>query len=277
MFKGGATALTRTGKKIAAQAAAGAPIGAIYGAGVSDEGERLEGAVEGAAIAAVAGPVLGAAAGTASRAVKGVTKLMQGSELRTFNKATQQIARSVKRDGDTTAELGEKKKNLGPEATLADAGKVNLKRELERAASTPGKAPEIVERTLIGRLARSGVRIQQVFDKHIGRNTQSATKTIEGIAEDASTRARPHYEKAYEAKIDNTTSGITKIIADTGGVVGEIKHWGKRKLAYPIKKFSEGNYVLTNFQLQPASSKELEAKLQISEDILRHLLVRLGV
>ena len=78
-----------------------------------------------------------------------------------------------------------------------------------------------------------------------------------------------------EAKIDTTLNVMTKVIADTGGVVGDIKHWGKRKLAYPIKKFSEGNYVLTNFQLQPAYSKELEAKLQISEDVLRHLLVRL--
>ncbi len=79
-----------------------------------------------------------------------------------------------------------------------------------------------------------------------------------------------------EEKFSNTLNAITKLIADTGGAVADIKHWGKRKLAYPIKKFSEGNYVLTQFQLQPALSKEVEAKLQISEDVLRHLLVRLG-
>ncbi len=79
-----------------------------------------------------------------------------------------------------------------------------------------------------------------------------------------------------EAKFNNTLDGITKLITDNGGVVFEVKHWGKRKLAYPIKKFSEGNYVLTYFQLQPASSKGIEAKLQISEDVLRHMLVRLG-
>jgi len=78
-----------------------------------------------------------------------------------------------------------------------------------------------------------------------------------------------------EAKFNNTLNNISKLIADMGGVATDIKQWGKRKLAYPIKKFSEGNYVLTNFQLQPALSKELEAKLQISEDVLRHLLVRL--
>ena len=79
-----------------------------------------------------------------------------------------------------------------------------------------------------------------------------------------------------EAKFNTILDDINKMITDMGGVVADIKHWGKRKLAYPIKKFSEGNYILTNFQLQPASSKEMEAKLQISEDVLRHLLVRLG-
>lgn len=78
-----------------------------------------------------------------------------------------------------------------------------------------------------------------------------------------------------EDKFNTMINGINKLIADMGGVVADIKHWGKRKLAYPIKKFSEGNYVLTHFQLQPALSKEVEAKLQISEDVLRHLLVRL--
>ena len=39
----------------------------------------------------------------------------------------------------------------------------------------------------------------------------------------------------------------------------------------------EGNYVLTRFRMRPALSKELEANLQISEEVLRHLLVRLSV
>jgi small subunit ribosomal protein S6 len=79
-----------------------------------------------------------------------------------------------------------------------------------------------------------------------------------------------------EDKFTTILNNINKLIDDMGGVVADIKQWGKRKLAYPIKKFSEGNYVLTQFQLQPALSKEVEAKLQISEDVLRHLLVRLG-
>ena len=79
-----------------------------------------------------------------------------------------------------------------------------------------------------------------------------------------------------EEKLDATLKNINQLIADMGGAVSDIKQWGKRKLAYPIKKFSEGNYVLAQFQLQPALSKEMEAKLQISEEVLRHLLVRLN-
>ena len=79
-----------------------------------------------------------------------------------------------------------------------------------------------------------------------------------------------------EDKFNAALDGISKLITDMGGVVSEIKQWGKRKLAYPIKQFSEGNYILTRLQLQPAMGKEVEAKLQISEDVLRHLLVRLN-
>ena len=51
--------------------------------------------------------------------------------------------------------------------------------------------------------------------------------------------------------------------------------WGKKKLAYPIGQFVEGSYVLAHFNLKPASTKELEANLQISEEVLRHLLVKI--
>ncbi len=78
-------------------------------------------------------------------------------------------------------------------------------------------------------------------------------------------------EEEFEAKIDN----VSRFITGKGGVISGIERWGKRKLAYPIKHFVEGNYVLAKFKLKPASGKELEANLRISEEVLRHLLVRL--
>ena len=78
-------------------------------------------------------------------------------------------------------------------------------------------------------------------------------------------------DEALEATIGNAS----KFITGSGGAISNVERWGKRKLAYPIKHFGEGSYVLTQFKLKPTLSKELEANLQISEDVLRHLLIRL--
>jgi small subunit ribosomal protein S6 len=66
---------------------------------------------------------------------------------------------------------------------------------------------------------------------------------------------------------------VGKFIADEGGVVESTEQWGIRKLAYPIKKFMEANYVLTRFKLEPNLTKKLGAELGASEEILRHLIV----
>jgi len=73
---------------------------------------------------------------------------------------------------------------------------------------------------------------------------------------------------------DTTIDNVSQFITEKGGVVSDVERWGKRKLAYPIGHFMEGNYVLAQFKLKPALSKELEANLQISEEVLRHLLIR---
>jgi len=74
---------------------------------------------------------------------------------------------------------------------------------------------------------------------------------------------------------DTTIDKISQFITEKGGVISDVERWGKRRLAYPIGHFMEGNYVLTQFKLKPALSKELEANLQISEEVLRHLLIRI--
>jgi ribosomal protein S6 len=50
--------------------------------------------------------------------------------------------------------------------------------------------------------------------------------------------------------------------------------WGKRKLAYEVKHQKEGSYVLQDFQIGQGSLPELEAALKITEEVLRHLIVR---
>ena len=67
---------------------------------------------------------------------------------------------------------------------------------------------------------------------------------------------------------------VTDLITKFGGTVSETTQWGKRRLAYPIKKQSEGNYVLQKVQIQQTALKELDTNLKLSEDVLRYLFIR---
>ena len=69
---------------------------------------------------------------------------------------------------------------------------------------------------------------------------------------------------------------VSDFITSRGGTVTKVDPWGRRKLAYPIDGHREGNYVLLQFRLDPRLTGELDTSLRISEDIIRHLLVRLN-
>ena len=76
--------------------------------------------------------------------------------------------------------------------------------------------------------------------------------------------------------LDTTIDNINQFITGKGGIISEVEQWGKRKMAYPIRHFVEGNYVLTRFKLKPTLTKEFEMRLDISEEVLRHLLIKLS-
>jgi small subunit ribosomal protein S6 len=67
---------------------------------------------------------------------------------------------------------------------------------------------------------------------------------------------------------------LSELVDKVGGSVDEVNQWGRRKLAYPIKRSTEGNYVLARVKMKPALTKELEASLRLSGKILRHLLIK---
>jgi len=77
-------------------------------------------------------------------------------------------------------------------------------------------------------------------------------------------------EEDVPAAIERVTTAVT----GRGGEIAEITPWGRRKLAYPIKRHVEGNYVVTQIRLDPARAHELESGFAISDDVLRHLLIR---
>ena len=80
--------------------------------------------------------------------------------------------------------------------------------------------------------------------------------------------------EADDQRVEGFKTRMRTFITDRGGEVNSEDLWGKRKLAYRIGRFSEGNYFLTRFHLDPAPVKELENFLNVSEDVIRHLLVR---
>lgn len=77
-----------------------------------------------------------------------------------------------------------------------------------------------------------------------------------------------------EEELPAAVERINNFIIGRGGEVHNVDQWGRRRLAYPIQKFNEGMYVVTELALDATRAAELEANLRISEDVIRHLLVR---
>ncbi|MCA1900417.1 MAG: 30S ribosomal protein S6 [Chloroflexi bacterium] len=61
-------------------------------------------------------------------------------------------------------------------------------------------------------------------------------------------------------------------ISESGGSVDKVEMWGRRKLAYIIKKQREGQFVLMNVTMKPAATAGLERNLRYQEPIIRHML-----
>jgi len=80
--------------------------------------------------------------------------------------------------------------------------------------------------------------------------------------------------EADEEGVSKIIDKVTQSIDSRGGAVEEVKKWGRRKLAYPIRKFMEADYVLARFKLTPKSVKELEGEIGASGDVLRYLVVK---
>jgi small subunit ribosomal protein S6 len=64
------------------------------------------------------------------------------------------------------------------------------------------------------------------------------------------------------------------VIRQGGGTVDNVNIWGRRKLAYEIRKKSEGIYAVVDMTTEPAVAKELDRQLNLNEAVLRTKLVR---
>lgn len=82
---------------------------------------------------------------------------------------------------------------------------------------------------------------------------------------------RPDLEEdALKAAVEK----FSEVINNNGGQDLKVDEWGKRRLAYEVKKFNEGYYVLMNFQGEPRTVDELERLMKISDDVIRFLTTK---
>jgi small subunit ribosomal protein S6 len=68
---------------------------------------------------------------------------------------------------------------------------------------------------------------------------------------------------------------VDKFITGGGGEILKREDWGKRRLAYPITKFTEGFYSVLQFKLSSQAVHELDRTLKLTEEILRFLVTRI--
>lgn len=76
--------------------------------------------------------------------------------------------------------------------------------------------------------------------------------------------------------VSATVDRVQQFIMERGGQVTNVDNWGRRRLAYPINRFTEASYVVTQFRLEPLKVRDLENNLQLSEDVIRHLVIKAG-
>ncbi len=79
---------------------------------------------------------------------------------------------------------------------------------------------------------------------------------------------------APEDRIQAVLEKTTRQLTDAGGQVVKAAPWGRRRLAYPIDRYREGSYHIIHFDAPAEAIVDLERTLLITEEVLRHLVVR---
>ena len=88
------------------------------------------------------------------------------------------------------------------------------------------------------------------------------------------------YEMVFIVRSDLDENALNELvekvkgwISEPGGQVTKVDLWGKRRLAYPIRKQIEGHYVLMNMKMSPQIGRELERNLRFLDPVIRYLIL----
>ncbi|MES2971640.1 MAG: 30S ribosomal protein S6 [Patescibacteria group bacterium] len=82
------------------------------------------------------------------------------------------------------------------------------------------------------------------------------------------------YHPDLEVDLSKAEEKVAKIITSNGGKVVATDNWGKRKLAYTIKKQEHAVYVFYTVEMPGEGVKKVEATLNITDEVVRYLIVR---
>jgi small subunit ribosomal protein S6 len=79
-----------------------------------------------------------------------------------------------------------------------------------------------------------------------------------------------------EAAVTALIERFTTLVANQGGTVERVDHWGKRQFAYEIEHMTEGYYTVIDLQIPADGLNEIERLLRLADDVVRHKVVRPG-
>ena len=78
-----------------------------------------------------------------------------------------------------------------------------------------------------------------------------------------------------EEDVDKLIAGFSTTVTGGGGVVKNVEKMGRRKLAYMVRKFNDGNYVLLTIEAGGPVVLELERRLRVTEPVIKFITVRI--
>lgn len=82
------------------------------------------------------------------------------------------------------------------------------------------------------------------------------------------------YHPDLEVDLSKAEEKVTKLITSNGGKITATDNWGKRKLAYTIKKQEHAVYVFYTVEMPGEGVKKVESTLNITDEVIRYLIVR---
>ena len=80
---------------------------------------------------------------------------------------------------------------------------------------------------------------------------------------------------AEDADVDKLIAGFEQTVTNGGGTVRSTEKWGRRRLAYTVRKFNDGNYILMTIDADGQVVHELERRLRVSEPVIKFITVRM--